>query len=247
MAAGEWRMADQTKRAPSLGASLAERIRGAIISADVDLGEALSEDALAAAFGVSRTPVREALRLLQTQGLVSVVPKSGTFVFSPGEADIVELCEYRSMLEVKAACLAFERARAETQAALAAALGEMQAAAAADDMKRYGRADMAFHLAFFAQCGNRYLTQAYDMCLGRVSALRTHLAVLSPGEPARSLADHARMVALFGGHDAEDLAEILDRHIRRTRENYIEALQGRLRAAAAADPRARLRRKLGVG
>jgi len=241
------RVAGQAERNPSLGAQLAERIRSAIISAEFDLGEALSEDGLAAAFGVSRTPVREALRLLQTQGLVAVVPKSGTFVFNPSEADIAELCEFRSMLEVKAASLALQRAAAATLADLRPAVESMVQAQAQGDMRLYGRADMAFHLAFFGHCGNRHLAEAYDMCLGRVSALRTHLAFASKGEPARSFADHQRIVAIFAGEDAADLPEILDQHILRTRQNYIEALQDRLRALQRQGSRRdQMRRKLGM-
>lgn len=75
----------------SLVVRLADNIREAIVSARLDLGEALSEESLAAAFEVSRTPVREALALLQTEGLVNVVAKSGSYVFSPTEDDIVKI------------------------------------------------------------------------------------------------------------------------------------------------------------
>lgn len=122
---------------------VADRIRNAIILAEFDLGEALSEDSLAAAMGISRTPVREALRLLQTEGLVTVVPKSGTFVFNPVEDDIVELCEFRVMLEVRAATLALRRAAPETLASLLAAMAEMADARQRGDMRLYGKADMA--------------------------------------------------------------------------------------------------------
>jgi len=240
-------MAQKAQRNLSLGAQVAERIRRAIILADFDLGEALSEDGLAAALGVSRTPVREALRLLQMQGLVTVVPKSGTFVFNPTEEEIAELCEYRSVLEVKAAMLALRRDRAATHRALAAAVERMREAQATDDMRLYGEADLAFHLAFFTHCGNRFLTEAYEMGLGRVSALRTHLAFATEGEPARSFADHERMVEIFAGGEAAALPELLDSHILRTRQNYIEALQARLRGAAAQPGRHELiRRKLGL-
>jgi DNA-binding GntR family transcriptional regulator len=226
---------------------VAERIRNAIILADFDLGEALSEDGLAAALGVSRTPVREALRLLQTQGLVTVVPKSGTFVFNPTETEIAELCEYRSVLEVKAATLALQRDPEGTHRELVAAVERMRQAQATDDMRLYGEADLAFHLAFFTHCGNRFLTEGYAMGLGRISALRTHLAFASEAEPARSFADHEDMAAIFAGGDASALPDLLDRHIQRTRQNYIEALQARLRdAAEQPDKREQIRRKLGL-
>ena len=67
----------------SLVPTIADKIRAAIVDAELDFGENLSEDTLASAFEVSRTPVREALNLLQMEGLVIIVPKSGTYVFTP--------------------------------------------------------------------------------------------------------------------------------------------------------------------
>lgn len=74
----------------SLVTIVEERLRNAIIDAEMGFGESLSEEALSEALGVSRTPVREALARLQLQGLVTIVPKKGTFVFAPTEEDVAE-------------------------------------------------------------------------------------------------------------------------------------------------------------
>lgn len=132
----------------SLAMRLANEIREAIVSARFDLGEALSEESLAAAFEVSRTPVREALALLQTEGLVNVVAKSGSYVFSPTEDDIVELCEHRVTLEVEASRRALERNPEATLQALRDALAQMIMALEQDDRLAYGAADTEFHLSF---------------------------------------------------------------------------------------------------
>lgn len=85
------------------------------------------------------------------------------------------------------------------------------------------------------------------MILGRVSALRTHLAFLTKGDPNRSFADHERIVGIFERGDDAALPEILDRHILRTRENYVEALAERTRAARNTGGRSdHIRRKLGM-
>ena len=89
----------------SLVPTIADKIRAAIVDAELDFGENLSEDTLASAFEVSRTPVREALNLLQMEGLVIIVPKSGTYVFTPTLEDIAELCDYRVGLEKQAIAL----------------------------------------------------------------------------------------------------------------------------------------------
>ncbi|MER7795167.1 GntR family transcriptional regulator [Streptomyces sp. NPDC097640] len=233
------------RRSSSLASDVARRLRAAIVDGDFDLGEALSEDGLASALGVSRTPVREALRMLQLQGLVEVVPKSGTYVFQPTEDEIFELCEYRTTLEVRAAQLALERNPGAALATMRTAVATMTEALADNNTKAYNTADTAFHEAFFAQCGNRYLSDAYQMSLARVSALRVHLTFLAATEPTRSFDEHQRIVEIFAAGRTDELEEILKSHIMRTRENYLKAL--RARAARGAESKTQgLRRKLGL-
>lgn len=231
----------------SLTQEVADRIRDAIVQAEFELGEAIPEDSLAEAMGISRTPVREAMRILQMEGLVEVVPKSGTYVFNPTQEELLELCEFRIALELKASGLAMRRAAPETLTSLNAALETMRQALQGNDMRMYSLADMAFHNAFFEHCGNRYLRHAYVTSLARVSALRTHLAVTGEGEPDRSFFDHARIAQLFEQRDEGGLPEILEEHILRTRTHYLRALAKRARDARQNGGRAgRMRRKLGI-
>ena len=211
----------------SLALRLADNIREAIVSARLDLGEALSEESLAAAFEVSRTPVREALALLQTEGLVNVVAKSGSYVFSPTEVDIVELCEHRVTLEVEASRRSLERNPEVTLQALRDALTQMSSALEQDDRLSYGAADTEFHSSFFKFSANRYLVDAYERNLGRVAALRTHLAQRARHEPDRSFKDHWRMIELAETGNYRALATLLSQHILRTRESYIVTLRER--------------------
>ncbi|EFL28328.1 putative transcriptional regulator, GntR family protein [Streptomyces himastatinicus ATCC 53653] len=232
-------------RSSSLASEVARRLRAAIVDGEFDLGEALSEDGLASALGVSRTPVREALRMLQLQGLVEIVPKSGTYVFQPTEDEIFELCEYRTTLEIRAAQLALERNPEAALAAMRRAVEAMTDALAGNNTKAYGIADTAFHEAFFAHCGNRYLSDAYQMSLARVSALRVHLTFLATTEPARSFEEHRRIIEIFAEGRLAELEEILKAHIMRTRENYVLALRDRA-ARDTESKAAGLRRKLGL-
>ncbi len=229
----------------SLVVRLADNIREAIVSARLDLGEALSEESLAAAFEVSRTPVREALALLQTEGLVNVVAKSGSYVFSPTEDDIVELCEHRVTLEVEASRRALERNPEATLQAMRLALERMITALEQDDRLSYGAADTEFHLSFFRFCANRYLVDAYERNLGRVAALRTHLARRARGEPDRSCNDHQRLIELAETGKQGALATLLSRHILRTRESYIATLRERQELQSQNSDRVeKIRRKL---
>lgn len=209
----------------SLVTIVEDRLRAAIIDAEMRFGESLSEEALSEALGVSRTPVREALARLQLQGLVTIVPKKGTFVFAPTEEDVAELCVFRFMLETQALRECLARARESALAAMTEALAAMEAAQAGGSRRDYARADTGFHEVFFRHCGNRYLANAYRGVSGRVAALRTHLSVPLEGEQERSMAEHRQMVEAFAASRLADLDAILHRHIMRARDVYADVLR----------------------
>src|SRR5258705_4188311 len=109
----------------TLAAQVTDRIRRAILDAEFGLGEPLSEDSLATALGVSRTPVREALNALQAQGLISIEPQRGSYVFSPSEQDVEELCAFRRLLEAEAMRLCLAGPKDATLAQMKKASAEM--------------------------------------------------------------------------------------------------------------------------
>ena len=86
----------------SLAIQVGQRLREAIIDGQFALGEMIPEETLAATFGVSRTPVREALNQLQSLGLVIVRPQRGSYVFKASEADVAALCQFRCVIEPRA-------------------------------------------------------------------------------------------------------------------------------------------------
>jgi DNA-binding GntR family transcriptional regulator len=222
-------------RPPSLAGAITERLRAAITNGEFAPGEALSEDTLAAELGTSRTPVREALNTLQFQGLVTVIPQRGTFVFSPTANDVSELCDFRATLEVKAARLALARHRDAALVSLQDAFAAMTTAQTAGDDGAYARADSQFHEAFFTHCGNQYLSNAYLLASGRVGALRAHLSAHVTGEPTRSFAEHRDIIALWGQGDGEAIEKILTEHIMRTEVSYLKALRAGQIAASLHD------------
>ncbi|TQL46761.1 DNA-binding GntR family transcriptional regulator [Homoserinimonas aerilata] len=211
----------------SLSDRVASHVKDAILDGSLDLGESLSEDTLAEVLGVSRTPVRQALQLLQTQGLVQIVPRSGSYVFVPTEEQIAELCDFRLAMEQQAVSWAFRRHRAESAEALATVVDTMTQAIAERDMQQYGRADTAFHQVFFDNCDNSYLRKSYTMNLVQVAALRTHLATYTEAEPMRSFADHEAIRDVFADGREADIGDILTAHILRTKENYTATLRRR--------------------
>jgi DNA-binding GntR family transcriptional regulator len=229
-----------------LVATITDKIRAAIVDAEFQFGESLSEDNLAGAFDVSRTPVREALNQLQLEGLVRIIPKSGTYVFTPTVEEIVELCEYRAVLEEQAVRLIAKEQLAGAATGLREQVAAMKTAIAADDMRAYGRADTAYHLVFFRHCGNRYLRNGYELILGRVSSLRTHLAISTEGEPERSFQDHGEMIDLLARDSRSALAKMLKAHVLRTKDNYISAFE-LLGEVTRRGRSTQLRRRLAIG
>jgi DNA-binding GntR family transcriptional regulator len=199
--------------ADNLTARVTEAIRGAIVDAEFALGQALSEASLAARFGVSRTPVREALTTLQRQGLIVIRPQSGSFVFMPSEEDVAELCEFRRLIETAALRLAHARRRAPALAQMREAIAAMAAAQEAGDTLAYARADAAFHEAIVDNSANRYLIESYTLVSGRVSALRTRNLGASTPLRRRSTAAHRAIVAAFARGDLAEAEQIIDEHV----------------------------------
>lgn len=224
-------------RPRSLAQTAADRLRQAIIDAEIDLGAELSEVGVATMLGISRTPVREALSLLQQQGLVTILPQRGTQVFLPTEQDVIDLCEYRIVLEQRAVHFSLLRNRAALLADLDAAIAGMEAARAATDPVAYSRADTQFHESFIRNCGNRYLQEGYAHVSGPISTLRTHLSVPVPGAQETSYSHHLQIAEAAAAGDLLLIEKILNEHILDTRRSYLMVMkEGRFGSAAAARP-----------
>jgi len=213
----------------SLTEIVAARLRDAIVDGEFELGELISEDKLAQSFGVSRTPVRDALTLLQTTGLVEIRSKRGSYVFQPTADDIQSICDFRVVLEVHAAKLASVINKRKTIDDLNAILNDMLAAHALNDGVRYGRSDSAFHESLFTNCGNSYVRDAYALMSGRIAALRTNLSKEFGDAGNVSLAEHRQVIELIDRDDFENLTELLQRHVGRTVEAFRLASQSRVR------------------
>lgn len=218
----------------SLATQVAQRLREAIIDGQFALGEMIPEETLALSFGVSRTPVREALNQLQSLGLVTVKPQRGSYVFEASEADVAALCEFRCVMEPRAAELAYAFDRRATIAALEHAIADMTGARRQKDPVRYSRADTRLHEAFVQHCGNPYMQTAYATAGARIAALRTHLS--APADVLRPLGidQHKQMLELFSAGDFRAFDALMREHVNGTRASYVASLKARSLAAAKA-------------
>jgi DNA-binding GntR family transcriptional regulator len=218
------------ERPKSLATSALERLRQSIIEGDLALGQPLSERQLAENLGVSKTPVREALAQLRVEGLVQILPQKGAFVFTLSAKDIVYLCELRLTLESAALRFAYQRNREKLIHRLKSVLAHMVEAQERKDTRSYLHHDTQFHEVFFATCGNPLLEAAYGTHVGKIAALRTHLA-MKPLHTVRSFEEHAEMIRLLESGAIAEAIAVLEQHIGRTSATYSETIED----IAAAD------------
>jgi DNA-binding GntR family transcriptional regulator len=142
--------------------AVADEVRKQILSGDLAPGTKLGETELAEEFGVSRGPVREALRELARDGLAVDLPRRGTFVTEPTAADLEELYVVREALEVAAARLAIAKGHDKDLRRLRDKSAAVDKAYAEQDLVKAWQADLDFHKTLFELAGNRRMIRMYD-------------------------------------------------------------------------------------
>jgi DNA-binding GntR family transcriptional regulator len=192
-----------------LSAQAEKAIRDDIIRGKFRFGEKLSDRALAASLGISRTPVREALASLAREGLVVIRPQSGTFVMILDEASVRALCEMRTVLELGALGLL-----ADHPEKLAVAVSRRIAAGAlaveAQDVEEAERMDSEFHQALVHAAENPLLTEAYQVITHKLNAIR-HRLPPDLERMRRAVEQHRRIVDLVvTGRMNEANAELVE-------------------------------------
>lgn len=145
---------------PVLGQQVVDQLRRLIITRELPTGTHLVESQLSTNFAVSRGPVRDALRQLETEGLVES-RKRGSFVIGLDVDDLEELYGLRQLLEGEVVRLCM-RTPGERLTEAHAALGQMEQAAQRGDPASFAQADLEFHTAFYAHAGNRRLASIWQ-------------------------------------------------------------------------------------
>lgn len=213
------------ERPKSLTDLAVERIRAAIVTGPLQFGQALSESALAAMLGMSKTPVREALLRLRLEGLVVIHPQRGSFVFQLDEAEVAHLCQFRSMLECEALADAMQHRQGALLRALDTALDDMAKAYAQADHLSFPRLDTAFHNALVENCDNRFLKAAFELVSAQITALRYRLPVAND-QVTHCQDNHRVVVDAIRQRDTQRAQAILREHIDSTRDAYLLACRG---------------------
>ena len=202
-------------RAEELRLQLADEIvRGALRP-----GAGLDEMELAKRFGVSRTPVREAIRQLAASGLIEVRAHRGAVVARPSEHQVLGMFEAMAELEALCAGLAAERMTPAERHALEIAHDEMRALVRIGDPQRFHELNEAFHGAIYAGAHNAYLTEITFATRSRVQPFR-RAQFRNIGRLSKSHSEHDRVVTAIQRGNREGAMAMMRAHIVTVREEY---------------------------
>ena len=210
------------QRPKSLRELALEHLRNNIVDGTLKMGQVLSERKISEELGVSKSPVREALAQLRDEGLISIEPQKGARVFSLSNAEVAQICDFRQAIETAAFELALSRDPVGLATKMDRVVKNMSKERAAGNEKAYLALDTAFHHLIFEHAGNDYLTASYTRFVGKIAALRTHLARL-PQHTELSFEEHQGIAQAVSKGDMESIRRLLAEHIDRTRQVYRDA------------------------
>ncbi|MEM6421864.1 MAG: GntR family transcriptional regulator [Pseudomonadota bacterium] len=198
--------------APRRTARLLDRIEDLIMTGALAPGARLDEMSLATQFGVSRTPVREALRALAASGIVEHRPNRGAIVRPVGPSERAEMFEVMAALEALCAERAAAEATEKGRAAIRKSHHACAEAAEAEDGDAYYYMNEGFHEAIDAACGNAFLSEHTRALRRRLKPYR-RLQLRATGRLAASLAEHERIVQAIERGDPAAAREHMYAHV----------------------------------
>ncbi len=199
-------------KAPTLVDTVADHLKGSILSGQFSPGERLYEAALAREFGISRGPIREALALLEGDGLVENEPRKGKFVKSLDGRIIDEIYSLRRAVEPYAAEIIIESLTDELKTSLDEALDGVRAAAKKEDRLEMAMSDLAFHQRLYELSGHRPLLKVWEDIVS--GSLQMLVSITTPTHPVGdSVRNHQVIIDAIGERDVELTKSLLVRHI----------------------------------
>ncbi len=208
----------------TLPEAAAERLRTLIIEGTLAPGARLNERELSEQMGVSRTPLREAFRILAGDGLLTQLPNRGAQVVALSAEDARHAFDVMGALEGLAGELAVTRVTDADIDTLRALQEEMEVAHAARDLPAYYRVNRAIHDRLNAIAGNPTLTHTYRTLNARLHALRFR-SNLNIAKWNQAVAEHRDMIAALAARDGAALRDILITHLRAKQQAVLETMK----------------------
>ncbi|KNZ31725.1 MAG: GntR family transcriptional regulator [Methylibium sp. NZG] len=189
---------------------VAEKLRTRILSHTLGAGSWIDELALSAEFGISRTPLREALKVLAAEGLVTMKLRRGAYVTEVSDRDLTDVFHLLALLESDAAGVVARSATSAQLQHLDALHRDLEACAA--DRDRFFAANEAFHMALLEAADNRWRVQMVAD-LRKVMKLNRHHSLFKQGRLEASLAEHRALMAALKARDAARARELMGEHM----------------------------------
>jgi DNA-binding GntR family transcriptional regulator len=198
-------------------------LRNMIVDGELGPGSRIPESRLCDHFGVSRTPLREALKVLSVEGLISLLPNKGARVARVTRKETEEIIPILGMLAALAGELACANIHADDLAHIRSIHAEMMQCYRAGDQRAYSDLNHALHSAIFEAAGNKALSDSYNMLYMRLRSL-FFVTPKVPPHWAEAIKDHEEMMSALEAKDGVRFAAIARRHIRHTMDMMSMAL-----------------------
>jgi DNA-binding GntR family transcriptional regulator len=204
-----------------------DAIREAILKGVLKPGERLMEVQLAEEMGVSRTPVREAIRKLELEGLVVMVPRKGAYVAGLSLKDAAEVFEIRHSLEGLAAALAAERITDEELKTMEKILKEVTEAAEREDVETVIQKDAEFHQILFSTTRNQRLAQIVGNLKEQIDRFRIQ-SFTNPERIKSINKEHAKIIKAIKERNARKAEKLAKEHIEKVENNVMDVIRKEL-------------------
>jgi DNA-binding GntR family transcriptional regulator len=189
-------------------------IKQAIMEADIYAHKhelRLDDRQLSRSLGVSRTPIREAMTLLEQEGFLRTVPRRGIFIVRKTKKQIIEMIEMWAALESMAARLATTNASDEDIASLRKMFDDFRNSTPADHIHEYSDANIAFHQAIIGLSGSELMGKTIENLFIHVRAIR-RLTISQSDRAARSIVDHMRIIEALERRDTDLAGRLVRQH-----------------------------------
>lgn len=209
------------QRPQTVADRVADILREGIAKGALKAGTPLRQDELATRFGFSRMPIRDALRQLEAEGIVSIHPTRGAFVAQMDAAEISEIYAIRELLEAEALRLSLPKLTDRQLADAASVLDQIDAE---PDIALWGALNRAFHLALYGACGNARLLGLIE---AQHNAADRYVRILLSNLDyrARSQAEHRKLLAACRRRDEEQALTWLAKHLREGSKTLVKSIK----------------------
>lgn len=207
---------------PALAVQVADALRRLIFEGELKGGEKIREKELTERFGVSRTPLREAMKILAAEGLIDLIPNRGAVVARRSDDELADAFPILAALEGLAGERAAERASADEITEIARLTAALRAAVEAGDRPRYFEINQRIHAAILAASRNETLARTHATVAGQIHRAR-YQANLTRSRWEKALAEHERIAVALEARDGAKLGRLLHDHMMAKLAAILEA------------------------